>query len=115
MNAIFADSAFWQIVGYFIGAAVALVALALGFRYAAKQFKEAWWYVRVYVPQVIEQVDQPTDPALVYAGKVLEKVWPTFEENMAAALPPALRALADILDKVLVEPEREVVVGETAK
>ncbi|GIL24663.1 MAG: hypothetical protein BroJett042_31760 [Bacteroidota bacterium] len=115
MNAIFADSTFWQIVGYFIGAALALVALALGFRYAAKQFKEAWWYVRVYVPQVVEQVDQPTDPALVYVGKVLEKVWPTFEENMAAALPPALRALADILDKVLVEPEREVVVGETAK
>lgn len=112
---IFEDATFWQAIGYVLGAALATLAVALTTRYAARWLKEAWWYARVYVPKVIEQVDQPTDPALVYVGKLLEKVWPTFEQNMAVALPPALHALADILDRVLIEPEREVIVGDAAK
>lgn len=98
---LFEDATFWQAIGYVLGAALATLAVALTTRYAARWLKEAWWTVRVYVPQVTAQVDEPTDPLLAYLGRRLDAVWPAFERHAAVFLPVFLRALADGLDRAL--------------
>jgi hypothetical protein len=115
---IFDDAAFWQAIGYVLGVALATLAVALTTRYAARWLKEAWWTLRVYVPQVTAQVDEPTDPLLAALGRRLDAVWPAFEQHAAVFLPVFLRALAEGLDRALgaTAPEtREGVGGEAVR
>lgn len=74
-------------------------------KFGAKQVKDFWWYVRKYVPDLIKQVDEPTDPANVRIDQFLDQFAPgLYDEYGAALLPVVLRSLADGIDAVLGTP-----------
>lgn len=94
-----------------IGGALGLALVALVLKYAAKWFKDFVAVVRDYTPRVIEQVNEPSDPALVQLDKWLDRIYPYGWDALAAkVLPAMLRAAADAIaaaEPGVPLPERE--------
>ena len=105
-----------EIVQYIFGVVVVAAGTTVGGAAAmwgvkkfAKQARDAWYYTRRYVPDAVEQVDEPTDPAIVQVAK-----WsPAVAKLVVAYAPSFLRALAKAIDEVVdaTPPEREVNIG----
>ena len=65
MEAVLHDVAFWHVLGYILGLAIASVALGVAARQLpeiALAFRRAWYIVRKYRPDIERAFDQPTDP-----------------------------------------------------
>lgn len=112
MDAIFADEQFWQSVGYVIGMVIVAVITAFALRYASKEMRQAWRYLRGNLDWAITKVDEPGDPLIILLDRYIPG---QTDKALSAMLPAILRAAADALDKVLAEPPQEVAVGDTAK
>lgn len=118
MENLFNDTEFWQAIGYVVGAGLALGVLALAAYLTArgvKWTKDAIYYLRMYTPQAISAVDEPTDPINVAIERMLDRVldrdWGVYASQL---LPAILRTLADQLDDGASEeaiPPREVNIG----
>ena len=82
------------------GGALAVVLVPLAVKHAAKQTREAMYYIRQYEPQVVEAVDEPTDALPMRIDSLLDRVYPAdWNHYAAAALPSFYRALADALER----------------
>ena len=74
MEAVLHDVAFWHVLGYILGLAIASVALGIAARQLpeiALAFKRAWYIVRKYQPDIERAFDQPTDPLVQTVAKRL--------------------------------------------
>jgi len=95
-------------VAALIGGGLGLALTALILKYAAKWFKDFQAIVRDYTPQVVQRVDQPTDPALVQLDKWLDRLYPYNWNTLAAkVLPAMLRAAADAITEQDAAPPQE--------
>lgn len=85
-------------LGLILGLPLGLAIYALLLKYAAKWSKEFLAVVRDYTPRLIEQVDEPGDPAIVQMDAWLDRLRPyDWDRLIARVLPAMLRAAADAI------------------
>jgi len=94
VDAILNDAVFWQWVGRVIGAALTLAVVSFLLRYTSRDLRTALYNITHYTPQVIERVDEPTDPWIVLLDRYIPGKADTI---LSVALPEFLRALSDVL------------------
>lgn len=101
-------------VAALLGGGLGLALTALILKYATKWFKDFQAIVRDYTPQVVEQVNEPSDLLIVNMDRLLDRVHKyEWDALLAKALPAMINAAMDAI--AAQEPPAEVNIGDAVK
>lgn len=96
-----------EIVQYVLGTVIVAVAASVGgalalfaLKHATKQARDAWYYLRRYVPDAVAAVDEPGDPLIV----ALARYAPAIARVAPQYAPVFIRAFARAIDEVMDAP-----------
>lgn len=100
LNSLFADPEVIKIL-FTVTVAVVLVGIiAVVVVYILLHMRRVWLLMRGHLPELIAQIDEPTDTLLLTADSWLDKlIQADWNVMLSQVAPPVLHALADALDK----------------